>query len=223
MNDSPTTRRIFVFVCTVLVSLALLPLAGRQGEAAAALNEAQKTERALEFIMQHGTAMAKTMASDSMPKREKRLNLKVIVEEILDIEIMIRAIVGPYWRKMDMEQRKRYQSTSERWIVLYSANFLSTVKPVKFDVLSANLLGRDVLVETEAQAKGSTESFLIHWRVRFNPEDEATLIDMHFSGLSIISAQRSEFSTVLAEQGIPTFLDKLDEQLEKITQAFNKK
>ena len=223
MIDNPITRRIFVVVCTMLVSLALLPLAGMQGEATAALDEAQKTERALQFITQHGTTIAEIMTSDSMPKQKKRLKLKAILEENLDIETMIRAIVGPYWRKMDAEQRKRYQSASGRWVVLYSANFLSTVKATKFDVLSANLLGRDVLVETETRAKGSTEPFVMHWRVRFKPDDEATLIDMHFRGLSMIAAQRSEVSTVVAEKGIPAFLDKLDERLEKITQAFNKK
>ncbi len=221
MIPNTTTRRSFVLVCMMLASFAWLSFADTRGRAAAALDEAQKTKRALQFITQHGTAMITIIANDSLSKKEKRLKLKAILEENLDLTTMARAIVGPYWREMTEEQRERYRSASERWIVLYSANLLSTVKPSKFEVLSANPLGKDVLVKTETQSKRSSEPFSIDWRVRFKA-DEAILLDMHFRGLSMVAAQRSEASALLAEQGIPVFLDKLDERLKKITQEFNK-
>ncbi len=221
-NTKPNTKRGFVLASIALVSLLLLPLASTRGEAAAALNEAQKTERALQFITRNGTAMAAIMANDSMPKREKRLKLKAIVEEHFDLTTMMRAIVGPYWRKMNEPQRERYQKASMQWVVLYSANILSTFNLSKFDVLSARLLGKDVLVETQTQAARSSDSLTMHWRVRFRSDDSPALIDMHFRGLSMIGAQRSEVTAVLTEQGIPIFLDRLDERLEKIKREFDK-
>ncbi len=215
-------RRPAMLVCWVLTSLALLPLAFER-EAAAALNETQKTERALEFITKNGTAIAEIMADESMPKQEKRFKMKDILEKNLDLKTMTRAIVGAYWRKMTEPQRERYKEASKQWVVLYSANFLSTVKSSKFDVLAAKPLGKDVLVETEALAKRSPNPLTIHWRVRFKPDDQAILIDMHFRGLSMIAAQRGEVSAVLAEQGIPAFLDLLDKRVKKIKLEFNKR
>ena len=210
-----------VMLVSMVLSLAFLPL-GTRGEAKAALNDAQRSARALEFITLHGTVMAAILMNDNMPNLEKRLKLKSIMEENFDLKTMIRAIVGPYWRKMIEPQRIRYQEASSQWVVLYSANFMSTVKPIKFEVLSASPLGKDVLVETETQAKRSDEPFKMLWRVRFDADDKATLIDMHFRGLSMIAAQRGEVSAIVAEQGIPVFLDTLDERLKKIKQEFNK-
>ncbi len=215
-------RRSFVLGCMALVSLVLLPLFDKRGEATAALNDAQKKERALEFITQHGTAMVAIMASDSMPKREKRLKLKVILEENLDLQTMMRAIVGPYWREMNEPQRERYQNASSQWVLLYASSLLITIKPSQLEVLVASPLGKDVLVETELLDKGNPQPFTLHWRVRFTPNDEAILIDMHFRGLSMVAAQRNEVSALLSEQGVSAFLDKLDERLEKIKLEFNK-
>ena len=212
---------VSLMLMSLVLSLAFLPL-GTRGEAKAALNDAQKSARALEFITLHGTAMVKIMMDTNMPNLEKRLKLKSIMEENSDLETMMRAIVGPYWRKMIEPQRKRYRNASTQWVVLYSANFMSTIKPIKFEVLSASPLGKDVLVETETQAKRSDEPFKMLWRVRFDADDKATLIDMHFRGLSMIAAQRGEVSAIVAEQGIPIFLDRLDERLKKIKQKFNK-
>ncbi len=221
MTHHATTKRNLLLGCLTLASLVLLPLAFER-EAAAALNEAQKTERALQFITQHGTAMAKIMGSESMPRQEKRLKLKVILEENLDLKIMTRAIVGAYWRKMTERQRERYKEAATQWVLLYSANFLSTLKPSQLDVLEAKHLGKDVLVGVDLLSKSDPEPLTVHWRVRFNPNDEATVIDLHFAGLSVIGAQRFEASSILAEQGIPIFLDKLDERVKKIKQDFNK-
>ena len=221
MTHHATTKRNLLLGCLTLAGLVLLPLAFER-EATAALNEAQKTERALQFITQHGTAMAKIMGSESMPKQEKRLKLKVILEENLDLNIMTRAIVGAYWRKMTELQRERYKEAATQWVLLYSANFLSTLKPSQLDVLEAKHLGKDVLVGVDLLSKSDPEPLTVHWRVRFNPNDEATVIDLHFAGLSVIGAQRFEASSILAEQGIPIFLDKLDERVKKIKQDFNK-
>lgn len=217
-----TTRKAFSLFAMMFASLALLFLFGARSEAIAALTEDQKSEIALQFIKQNGTVMASIMGNESMTRQKRRLKLKAIMENNFDLATMMRAIIGPYWRKMDEQQRERYKNASTQWIVLYSANFLSTIKPVKFEVLSASPLGKDVLVETKTQAKGKPEPVTMHWRVRFTPDDRATLIDMHFRGLSMVAAQRGEVSAMLAERGIPTFLDKIEKRLVKIRQEFNK-
>ncbi len=190
--------------------------------AKANMSASQKTEQAVNFIEKHGTAMALIMGDNGMSKKEKRTRLKAILEKSLNLKIMTRAIVGQYWRKMSEQQRERYSSSSRQWIVLFSANLLSSMESASFEIISANLVGNDVKVETSIKKTLDEPPLPIGWRVRFNKKEQPLLIDMYIKGLSMISAQRSEATAVVTEKGIDSLLDIIEKRLIKIKKEFNK-
>lgn len=184
--------------------------------AKANMSTSQRTEQAVYFIEKHGTAMAHIMGDKDISKKEKRTRLKAILEKNLNLKIMTRAIVGQYWRKMSEQQRERYSSSSRQWIVLFSANLLSSMESASFEIISANLVGNDVKVETHIKETHDEQPLPVGWRVRFDKKEQPLLIDMYVKGLSMISAQRSEATAIVTEKGIDSLLDIIEKRLIKI-------
>ena len=190
--------------------------------AKAELNQEQKNQKAWDFILKNGSYMAKIMGDKKISRNKKRLLLKDNLDENLNTRLMTRAIIGKYWRAMNEQQQKQYTLAASQWIVLFSANLLSSLTSASFEVIASKLIGKDVLVETSVQQQEGRPALPVGWRVRFDKNGEPSLIDVHIRGLSIVSAQRGEAGAILAESGLEGFLDKLDTRLESIKKEFQK-
>ena len=123
---------------------------------------------------------------------------------------------------MNEQQQKQYTLAASQWIVLFSANLLSSLTSTSFEVIASRPIGKDVLVETGVQEQKGKPALPIDWRVRFDKNERPSLIDMHIRGLSMVSAQRGEAEAILTESGLEGFLDKLDARLESIKKEFQK-
>lgn len=147
-------------------------------------------------------------------KIERERGLQNLLTENFDFPLITRLVVGRYWRKANDAQKEAFMVVFKQHIVGVYTSQLGVYSDEK--VAMRNVAARtdkDTIVGTEIMRQ-SDPPLRLDWLVR-ETNGAYKIIDIAAEGVSMMTTKRSEFSSVIAREGI----DGLINRLEKMNQS----
>lgn len=199
----PCTRRV---LATALAILATTLLAPPRHAGAATTPEA--------FIADLGDRAIAVLKRKELPTAEREAELAGLLADGFDMGYLGRVVLGRPYRELSDEQRAEYQALFHDFVLkTYSAR-LSNYAGETLAVLKAvPVSGEDVMVSSEIRRQGEPP-VRVDWRVR--PQGGSfKIVDIVVEGVSMVVTQRSEFQSIVAQQGVPGLLTALRARAER--------
>lgn len=194
--------RSFATVCIAAVSLCF---ATASHSAHAVGDEASK------YIQDVGTNALAVISTKGGTKQQKQTQLQKIFADNVDFHWVGRFVLGRYWRQATEEQKTRYLTEYQKFLLLhYTARFTDYTSG-SFKVTSARDDGdNEFTVSTQMQSTeiSNNEPVLVDYRVR-KGDKGFRIFDVIVEGVSLLTTQRSEFSSVITNKGLDYLINQL--------------
>lgn len=157
-------------------------------------------------VMQHAAALG--------PKGRYQ-KLEPVVRGTFDVPFMARLSVGPAWRSLTPEQKRRAVEAYTRYIAAIYATRFDDYAGEKFEVLGQQQIKHGTLIKTHI-VKSNGEPVSINYVVHDN--DNAWQIrDIYLSGaISELATRRSDFANILRSGGIDGLIASLNKKADDL-------
>jgi len=168
-------------------------------------NRAHSTEKATQastFIEGlAGEAVNALTASDVSPEEREQL-FRNLLNENFAVTTIGQWVLGRYWAKATVEQRREYLQLFEEMIVVTYLNRFKRYSGESLNVTRALVDDQsgDAIVFSQIKRPSGSEPLDIAWRVR--PKgDSFKIVDVSVEGVSMSQTQRKEFASVIRRNG----------------------
>jgi phospholipid transport system substrate-binding protein len=157
-------------------------------------------------VMQHSAALG---------PRGRYQKLEPVVLGTFDVPFMSRLSVGPSWRSLTPEQKRRAVQAYSRYIAAVYASRFDAYAGEQFQVLGQQQIKHGTLIKTQI-IKSNGEPVAVNYVVHDN--DIAWQIrDIYLSGaISELATHRSEFALILRTSGIDGLIDSLNKKADDL-------
>ena len=144
-------------------------------------------------------------------KADREAGFRQILLSYFDVPLITRLVVGRYWRKANDAQKQAFSTVFEQHIIKVYTSQLGVYRDERVEVRNvAARTDKDTIVGTEVM-RNADPPLRIDWLVR-ESDGQYRIIDVAAEGVSMMTTKRSEFSSVIARDG----MDGLIEQLEAL-------
>ncbi len=132
--------------------------------------------------------------------REKRF--RSLLEAGFDIPRIARFVLGRYWASASDQDRQRFSSLFEDWIVrTYAARFTSYSGQTIKVTGTRSESEISTVVQSQFTSPDNPNPAKIDWRVRKESDGSYKIVDVSVEGISMALTQRDEISTVADRAG----------------------
>lgn len=161
--------------------------------------------------MQHvGDQALSVITNKKSSKEAKRSQLEKIFAGNVDIPWVGRFVMGQYWRQATEDQKSRYLRKYEKFLILHYTSRFADYSSGTFTITGTKPDENDnctVSMELKGDKPGD-EPVLVDYRVKKNSGFK--IFDVIVEGVSLITTQRAEFSSVIGSHDINYLINKLD-------------
>ncbi len=127
-----------------------------------------------------------------------------------DLPLITRLVVGRHWRKATEDQKKAFTVVFEEHIVKVYTSQLGIYEDEKVEIRNvAPRTEKDTIVRTEV-VRSADPPLRLDWLVREH-DGSYKIIDVAAEGVSMMTTKRSEFSSVIAREGLDGLISRLEE------------
>lgn len=170
---------------------------------------ADESARVKSFADQLASRALIIVKNEGMSAAAKQRDLEALFDSHVDIAWVSRFVLGKYWRTASPEQQKTYMTNYKAFILKNYTSKLTSYTGQKYNIKSARPEGDagEYLLTMELINKNEP-SVLVDYRIRKNGAD-FKIFDIVVEGVSMITTQRSEFGSVVANKGLPFLIDAL--------------
>jgi phospholipid transport system substrate-binding protein len=180
-------------VATLFITVILL------NAGVARLHAGEFTSGAEQFITSLAAKAETSLLSDNISPIEHRRRFRALMIGNFDLKGVGKWVIGRYWRRVSEPERAKYLSLFERFVVAtYSKRFRGYTK-AKLQVNGTTKRKNSAFVNSQINRKGSKPIKII-WRVTFL-NGKYKITDIIIEGVSWIQTQRSEFVSVIRNNG----------------------
>ena len=163
---------------------------------------------ALAFIQDLGNDALKGLINPAIAPSEREARFRRLLNDHFDIATISRFVLGRYWRSANAAQRAQFQQLYVDFIVgSYSMRFSDYlgegVKVTGSDVEDDGT----VLVHSKIDMP-SADDIRVDWRLH-RTAGSFSIVDIVIEGASMGVTQRSEFASVIQNQGVDGLIDAL--------------
>jgi len=153
--------------------------------------------------------------SASLGPKGRYQKLQPVVLATFDVPFMARLSIGPSWRSLTPDQKRRAAAAYGRYITAVYASRFDAYSGEKFQVLGEQQIKHGTLVRTQIiKANGEPVSinYVLHdndiaWQIR----------DAYLAGaISELATRRSEFSAILRSSGIDALIASLNKKADDL-------
>lgn len=214
-------RKWPVVAVTVLAATLLLVTARPEahaegGPGAVQLAAAPQEAAQVPVVRLHDALVAAMKAGKGMPFAERVRSLSPIVTESYNFPVVTEVAAGPYWNRMNDQERKNLVDAFSAYSVAkYAANF-DKFAGERFELIGQKAgPGDSIWILTRlviAGQKPVTFNYLVRqydgsWRI----------VDVYTMGsISEVSTQRSQFMSILRDGGVAGLLKALNDRTGKL-------
>ena len=157
-------------------------------------------------MMQHAAALG--------PKGRYE-KLEPVVRGTFDVPFMARLSVGPTWRSLTPEQKRRAVQAYSRYIAAIYASRFDDYAGEKLEVLGQQQIKHGTLIKTHI-VKSNGEPVAINYVVHDN-DISWQIRDIYLSGsISELATRRSEFAATLRTNGIDALIASLNKKADDL-------
>ena len=176
---------------------------------------AQSCGDPVELMDEMGAQVVEILNRPDMTGIEREEELGKLLGLSFDLPYVAKLIIGPTYRSLNTEQRREYQELFSTFVLRTYAHRMQQYSGQSFKIAGSQTTGKkDVVVTTILQRAGG-EPFQVDWRLRCR-DAGLKVIDVVVEGVSMVVAQRNEFSSTISSKGFDGLLAILREKIEQI-------
>jgi phospholipid transport system substrate-binding protein len=165
-------------------------------------------EEAEKFIRTLGDQAVLLLSDKATPMTDRETKIRELLRHNFDLETIGRFVLSKHWRTASPDQQSEYLAVFSEFVLKTYARRLGGYAGERFKISSAKPLGeRDALVLTEISRQAGPP-ITAGWRVR-DTNSSYRIIDVMVEGVSMAAAQRSEFETIVRDQGLVGLIEIL--------------
>jgi phospholipid transport system substrate-binding protein len=188
-------RLLFIFslgIMTILVSASLLPT----------IVKAENFENgAKRFIESLADDALRSLTIQERPREERVVEFRKLLHVYFAHKTIAAWVLGRYWRRATNQQKKEYFSLFEELLVETYVDRFANYPGASLLVSDAlGIGGSDVVVSSMLNRSDGQPPVKVDWRLRAR-EGKYKIIDLIVEGLSMGQTQRSEFVSVIRQNG----------------------
>ena len=199
-------NRFFAFF-VLLLTFSTSALANTQGDG----------DASRQFVSELGRQAVEAVSKKDSTPQQKRQALGEIINNSVDFDWVGKYVLGRFNRSATEEQRREFINLYRQFLLLTYTSRVEDYTSVGFKILNVRAEGDgQQVVNTQIERPGKAP-ISVNYRV-YNNNGAPKIVDMVVEGVSLLTTQRSEFSSVLNQGGIA----KLNELLSKKINGLSK-
>lgn len=203
MKISPALNLFRAWVCAITICAALF-----SAPAFAASKDA-----ASKYVETLGNSAIETLSNKKLDKNTKSKKIEQLFRDNVDINWIGKFVLGRFWRQATDDQKKRYLKEYETFLVRHYATRFTDYTSGSFTITNARDDGDDefmISMQIKSDEAGG-DPILVDYRVRTNTNRKGgfAVFDIIVEGVSMITTQRSEFSSVVTNKGMDYLITQL--------------
>ncbi len=208
-------KNLNVFVRIIVVSVVAL---GWSPGGPAWAGQIGSTEAAAAFIETLGQKVLPVQVSKQADAAEVRLAaFRGLIRGSFDLDLISRLVLGKFWGRATEGQRAAFKDLFARYFLTTYAGLLNSYRVDTLVVISSKRVGeRDYLVRTSVERDG--EMTAVVWRLRAR-DGEYRIINVLVRGISLNLTHRSEFASVVRQEGLDGMLRVLRDRVSRQADA----
>ena len=194
---------------------------------------ADRTEQAKAFITNLADNAIESLGMPGLSPELRRQRFAELFNQAFAVGGIARFAVGRFWRDATMDEKKAYLQLFQDVTVNQWADRFANFTDQRFTVLGARESSKvrpdrppDIFVFSQLSGSGFAQPVRIDWRVA-SVGDSFKIVDVFVGAVSLVSAQRDEFISVIRNKGgtieglITALRMKREEQTARIASAAN--
>lgn len=164
------------------------------------------------FIEQLGDEVMAILADTAKSDDQKLADLKGLLDQNTDMNLVARLVLGRYWRTASDEEREDYLALFNELLMKTMAARLNDYNGQTFEVTgSKQVSDTDSTVATKIIRTAGKPPLDVDWRVR-EQDGRFAIIDVVAEGVSLVVSQRNEVSSIVEKNGMPGLLTAMRER-----------
>jgi phospholipid transport system substrate-binding protein len=133
---------------------------------------------------------------------DREMKFRALLETGFDIPRISRFVLGRYWNAASDEQRQRFASLFEEWVVrTYSARFKEYSGEVIRVIGTRAESEISTVVTSQFTSTNGAPPAKVEWHVRKQADGSFKIIDVSVEGISMALTQRDEIASVADRNG----------------------
>lgn len=167
------------------------------------------------FIAGLGDEVVAILTNSSLSNQEQLADLKTLLDDNTDLDLVARLVLGRYWRTASEADRKEYVGLFRKILTNTLAARLGDYEGQTFEVVGNNELNeRDTAVQTRINRLNGAPPLSVDWRVRQSDGNYA-IIDVVAEGVSLVVSQRNEVGSIVERDGMPGLIEAMRKRSEE--------
>lgn len=189
--------------------------------AAAPLPAAATPQEASAFVSGVGNQALSIMSAKGSPQAQKLQKIEDLFIKNVDIDWVAKFVLGKYWRTASEEQKKRYLSNYQTFLIKHYTSRFVEYSNESFKITGAHAgdAPNEYQLTMELIRPGK-ENVIVEYRVRQSGA-QFKIFDIIVEGVSLITTQRSEFASVIDRNGLDYLVDQLEKKTRQVTEKIN--
>lgn len=169
--------------------------------------------RAKDFINNVSARVIETIENggDDSAKETKLTNIFV---EVMDIDWIGKYTLGRYWNSLSDSEKVQYLKTYRQYLIASYVPLFKKYNGQKQFIKDEKDIGNDqyIVVTTISNDDQNTKPYNVEYRIKFN-DNKFKVRDIIAEGVSLLSTQRSDFSSIMGQGGIQELINQLNRKV----------
>jgi phospholipid transport system substrate-binding protein len=209
INGKATRRRLLY---TGLALLTGLTAPGILVEPAAA-----NDDDPVAFVQSLGERAIALLSDATLSTAERKRVFRELLIDRFDMPSIGRLVMARYWRQMTAAQKDAFGPLFEDFVVTTYSRRLDAYSGEQLTLGHARKAGKKVTAVGSQVTRAQGQPVDVDWMLRRN-DGRWYVIDVVIEGVSMVISQRSEFATVISQQGgIDGLIENLRSRLDVVS------
>ena len=153
------------------------------------------------FVSDLANSAFETLRDPSSSEPERFSKFRALLTKGVDLPRVGRFVLGAHWKRADAAQQAEYQSLFGNYVIAAYAGRLKDYTEAKITVKETLTTDKgEYIVSTLVVHPKNPEPVHVDWRLR-EAEGKLRILDMTIEGVSMALTQRSEFSSIIQQNG----------------------
>ena len=158
-------------------------------------------KKAEAFISDLADQAIEAMTIPKVSKSERIERFKVLLNENFAVKTIARYVIGRYWKRATQIEKKEYLYLFQEMLAVSYSDRFSEYAGENLNVIKSSVgSSKDVIVHSQIVRDG-TQPVSVDWQVRSKDNVIFRIIDIKVEGVSLGQTQKSEFSSVIRQNG----------------------
>ncbi len=166
------------------------------------------------FVTALGEQAIQVLGNQSATLGQREERVRQLLARNFALNKIGRFVLGKSWKKASQAQQVEYLKLFSEYVLTTYARRLGGYTGQRFEIVKAQPMGKRDAVVLSRIHRPDASPLNCGWRVRLE-ENGFQIMDIIVEGISMISAQRSEFASVIKSKGLDGLIESLRVQVTK--------